>query len=350
MRNIYIAAGGTGGHINAALSLGEKLKENYNVTFISGQRHLDYKLFQNTNCVHIGSRALRSKNPLKLIYSAFLNALVFLKILILFIQKKPAFVIGAGGYVCGPTLMAAWMCRKPLFIIEQNAVVGMTNKILSTFASRIYTNFSSTKGLSEKVLSKVKSHGNPIRQNITFSENVIGDEINILIFGGSLGATQINSAINRILSNKFNPSVNVLHQVGKGNIFTPSDVDKSINYKQVEYIDDMDKQYKWANIIISRAGASTISELRVVKKPAILIPYPAAVDNHQFYNAQNLKNENLAYVEVIDHSQSIEQVANDIYSGLVKIMQENLFYSDKRVVNNAVDAIVADIESYVWNK
>lgn len=350
MKNVYIAAGGTGGHINAALSLGEKLKTDYNVVYISGERHLDYKLFKDTKCLHIKSRPLRSKNPLKLLISGFYNFFVFIKLVFLFITAKPKFVIGAGGYVCGPSLMAAKLTGKPIFVIEQNAVVGLTNKLLAKIANRVYTNFKETKGLSSNLSHKIKSLGNPIRQNITFSENKLGDTINILVFGGSLGATQINECIQYILQRSFPKEVNILHQVGKGNTFKIETVDKSINYKQVEYIDDMDKQYAWANIIISRAGASTISEIRAVKRPAILIPYPAAVDNHQYYNALNLKDENLSYVEVIDHTKDVKQLAEDVYQSINKVIDDNLFYSDARVVNNAVDAIVTDIEDYVRNK
>jgi len=350
MENVFIAAGGTGGHINAALSLEEVLKTDYNVVFLSGERHLDYKLFAGKNCLHIKSRPLRSRNPISLGVNLILNAVVFIKLYWLFLLKKPKFVIGAGGYVCGPSLLAAKLQFRPIFIIEQNAVAGMTNKLLSYIANLIFTNFEQTKGLPQRVKNRIRNHGNPIRQNITFNKNKVGEELNILIFGGSLGATQINEAVKNVLEQNFSKSLNIVHQVGKDNLFEVENVDKSINYKQVEYIDDMDKQYHWANIIISRAGASTISELRVVKKPALLIPYPAAVDNHQYYNAENLKKENLSFIEVLDHTQPATDLAKAIVLNINKINSQNLFYSDSRVVNNAVDGIVEEIKNYVRNK
>lgn len=346
---IYLAAGGTGGHINAALSLGEVFKEDYQVKFLTGTRHLDYKLFKDKDVLHLKSRPLRSKNPLKILGSVIYNLYVFINIYFMFLKNSPAFVIGLGGYVCGPTLLAAKLQFRPIFILEQNSVVGLTNKILSKISNLVFTNFKNTKGL--KASKKVIHVGNPIRSSISYHENKIeNDTYKILVFGGSLGAMQVNQAI-QILSKRVQPyKLDIIHQVGKGNIKEVENIDSNITYQQYEYLDNMDEMYKNSNIIISRAGASTISEVQVVRKPTIFIPYPAAVDNHQYYNAIELQNESDFYISVLDHKLTGDDLANMINEQIKKIIGENLLVSTPKEHVEVAKLIKEKIENYVWNK
>lgn len=349
MKKILIAAGGTAGHINAALSLGGQFSKKYNVIYVSGERHLDFKLFEGKECLHIKSKPLRSKNILTVIKNLFFNLLVFFQMLFKFIKLRPVFIIGAGGYVCGPSLLAAKILGKPVFILEQNSVLGLTNKILSYIADLIFITFKNTQGIPNKFKRKLRLKGNPIKSSITFSENLISEYVNVLVFGGSLGAKQINEAVQEILKSQPKSKIRILHQVGKGNEFEAKNLNPFIEYKQVEYILDMNKQYQWANIIIARAGASTVTELRVIKKPAILIPL-ASKDNHQTFNAKNLKKENLSYIAVMNHKQPKEQLAEAMINQIDKIIKERLFYSNESENLNAVKEITKSIESYVRNK
>lgn len=347
MKKVYIVAGGTGGHINAALAMAEELEKDFDIHFLSGTRYLDKKLFKGKKVTHLASRPLRTKNPIQLFINIFLNALIFLNILISYISHRPSFVIGAGGYICGPTLLAAKMLWIPIFIIEQNAVAGVTNKILSKISNITFTNFKNTKGI--KPGAKVSCVGNPIRASITETSNKVVEKINVLIFGGSLGAEQINEAILFLLESKSLEQFNIKHQVGKGNL--KYKVAKSYaNYEQFEYIEDMHEVYEWSNIIISRAGASTISELRVVKRPSILIPYPLATDNHQYYNALELKEEDLSYIAVIDHTKRGKSLADDIFSSLKIITENNLYYQREMIAEKAALKIKKEIIKNVWNK
>ena len=119
MKKVYIVAGGTGGHINAALAMAEELEKDFDIHFLSGTRYLDKKLFKGKKVTHLASRPLRTKNPIQLFINFFLNALIFLNILFSYISHRPSFVIGAGGYICGPTLLAAkmlWIPINPLII------------------------------------------------------------------------------------------------------------------------------------------------------------------------------------------------------------------------------------------
>lgn len=344
MRNVFLVAGGTGGHINAAISVGEELSDKYNIIYLSGTRYLDYQLFKNFECIHLDSKPLRTKNPFTLIKNILLNLLVFLKILVLFIKKKPSFILGAGGYVCGPTLLAGKVLGKPIFIIEQNAVAGLTNKLLAKISTKIFTNFKQTKGLEG---SQIVVAGNPIRSNIKESKIPRNTPIRILVFGGSLGATQINRVIENIINIWVGKEIEIMHQVGKGNLTKKEFMSEAVTYRATEYIEDMDTEYEKSQIIIARAGASTISELRVVKRPAILIPYPAATDNHQWYNAHELKNEDLSYIEVLDPKLNDELLTNKVIEQLDIIINQEKFYQNKFDEVPAAKIIRMEVEKYV---
>lgn len=156
MKYAVLVAGGTGGHINAALAVGEALEaEGFDIRYLTGKRHLDYQLFKNKPVKHLNSRPLRTNNPFTLLKNILLNILSFISIFSLYLKKRPDFVVGAGGYVCGPTLLAGYLLFIPVFIIEQNAVMGLTNRLLGWFSRRIFVHFSRTLGLPPKL--KIKS-------------------------------------------------------------------------------------------------------------------------------------------------------------------------------------------------
>ncbi|MDP7321247.1 MAG: UDP-N-acetylglucosamine--N-acetylmuramyl-(pentapeptide) pyrophosphoryl-undecaprenol N-acetylglucosamine transferase [Bacteriovoracaceae bacterium] len=347
MKNIYIVAGGTGGHINAALSMGEAFEKDYKIKFLSGTRYLDYQLYKNHNCLHLETRPLRGKNLLLTLVNILFNLKILFKILFEYSKTRPKFIIGAGGYVCGPTLLAGKILGIPIFIIEQNAIAGMTNKLLAKFSDLIFTNFEKTKGITQ--IKKVRSFGNPIRAKIKYSKNQVVKELNLLVFGGSLGAEQINEMIRILLSQQFNFKLNIYHQVGKNNKYDVPEIDNDKTYRQVEYIENMSEAYAWSNLIISRAGASTISELRVVKRPTILIPFPKATDNHQYYNALELKKENYSFIEILDHKKSGDELASDVKKAIDEIWKEKKFYQNESKETTPSTLIKQEIEKYVWN-
>lgn len=316
---VYLVAGGTGGHINAALSVGEEFQSEFDVRYISGLRYLDKKLFKGQNVTHIQSQPLRTKNPVKLILNIFKNLFSFICLFFLFLFERPIAVIGAGGYVCGPTLMAAKILLIPIFIIEQNAIMGLTNRLLSKFSNLIFLNFKETKGVKNQ--HKTKVVGNPIRKNIQFEKPADYSELDLLVFGGSLGAQQINQVIYKLIEKDFSFKLNVFHQVGKDSL-SQTKTSLNVSYKQVEYIEDMQSAYAKSHIILARSGASTVSELRVVKRPSIIIPFPHATDNHQYYNALNLKNESHFPVEILDYNKSIDELTEAVYDALVSLKPE----------------------------
>jgi UDP-N-acetylglucosamine--N-acetylmuramyl-(pentapeptide) pyrophosphoryl-undecaprenol N-acetylglucosamine transferase len=334
-KSIVICAGGTGGHINAALSLGEIFSSDYKVSYITGTRILDYKLFENQDVWHLNGKPLRSKNPLTLLKNTLNNLFVFLKILVSYMKSKPEFVIGTGGYICGPSLLVAKCLFIPTFIVEQNAAAGLTNKILAKISNLIFVSFENTIGINKS--KRVILSGNPIRSEIKYSEIIITNRINVLIFGGSLGAKQLEKTAGKLATDT---SLNIKHQVGLSNINHV----KTDNYEQLEYIDDMQGIYNWSNIVIARSGASTISELEIVKRPTIFVPYQYATDNHQELNALALKERASFYIKIIDSKQSEELIANNIVEAIKKVKEENLFIS---LENNKVESAAMIIKESI---
>lgn len=342
-----LVAGGTGGHINAALAVGEALEsEKWQVSYLTGKRLLDYKLFANKSVRHLDSRPLRTNNPIKLLTNILMNLFSFFVIFGSFLSNRPKVVIGAGGYVCGPTLLAGRILGIPVFIIEQNAVMGLTNKILGWISAKIFVHFTKTKGLSERFESKVIVVGNPTRKSIQpTSKKKFDGTLKVLVFGGSLGATQINNIILDVLKNPPIENMEIHHQLGNVTEIPSSD---KILYTPYKYIENMQAEYEWCDVIISRSGASTVSELAIIKKPVLIFPFPAATDNHQYYNAEIFKEESDFTVEVLDprisHSEGLKRTKDF----LIKASKEQLQYSiTTNSSNDSCVAIISEIKKYV---
>ena len=348
MKYAVLVAGGTGGHINAALAVGEALKEQgYEILYLTGKRPLDYKLFKGQNVRHLNSKPLRTNNPLTLIKNIVLNFVGFFSIFFLYLTKRPEFIVGAGGYVCGPTLLAGFLQGIPVFIIEQNAVMGLTNKILGWISTRIFVHFTKTKGLSSGLAKKVRVVGNPTRKSIQPVPNKkIDTNLKVLVFGGSLGATQINKVIFDVLKNPSVKNMSIHHQLGSGQ--KVPEISSVVEYQPMEYIDNIQAEYQWCDVIIARAGASTVSELAIIKKPVLIFPYPQATDNHQLYNAQIFKEESDFTVEVLDPKSPHDVCLKEAQEFLVKASIEALKYSlTPHTGNHTCSEILKEIQDHV---
>ncbi len=348
MKYAVLVAGGTGGHINAALAVGEALvSEGWDIQYITGKRPLDYKLFKGQLALNIDSQPLRTNNPIKLLKNIILNFKSFMSILKTFKTKRPALIVGAGGYVCGPTLLVGKILGIPVFIIEQNAVMGLTNKILGWIADKIFVHFTETKGLSPSLSRKVVVVGNPTRKSIgPVPLKKFDGELKVLVFGGSLGATQINNVIFDVVRDAPISSLAIHHQVGSAQNIPH--LESAVNYQAMPYIDDMQKEYEWCDVIISRAGASSVSELAIIKKPVLIFPYPAATDNHQLYNAQIFKAESDFTVEIAEPGLTHDEYLRRTKDFLVKASRQELKYTQKvSAGNHTCDDILREIKSHV---
>jgi UDP-N-acetylglucosamine--N-acetylmuramyl-(pentapeptide) pyrophosphoryl-undecaprenol N-acetylglucosamine transferase len=231
------------------------------------------------------------------LYAIFLIPVSIIQSFFIVLKFRPSAVIGVGGFCSGPVLFASWMLRKPIFILEQNTVMGITNRIGSRFAKKVFTAFPLSKYKSQKVIVC----GNPVRSSISSSKkslaklnkNSTDPYFNIFIFGGSQGSMAINKCITDAipLLNKLK-GISVNHQTGKVDYERVRQEYKraTFDHEVFDYSHDMPALYDQADIVISRAGASTIFELISAKLPSVLIPLPTAADNHQYFNAKFLKN------------------------------------------------------------
>ena len=206
---------------------------------------------------------------------------------------NPDVVLGMGGYASAPGGVAAWLLRIPLVLHEQNAVAGMSNRFLSYLSTETLSAFPGA--FNRKIKSRVV--GNPLRADIIDIENVIPDQPatskKVLVVGGSLGAKILNDVVPQAMKQIRLQSIDVWHQTGQGNEQAVLASYQNFGLleekvKVTEFIDDMASAYQWADVVICRAGALTVSELAMAAKPAIFVPLPHAVDDHQTKNAMYL--------------------------------------------------------------
>ncbi len=283
-KKILIMAGGTGGHVFPALAIVNALKK-YNITlhWLGTNHGIENQLVPKYNItLHtVSAVGLRGKNALSLMKAPFLLTLAVVQTFKIFIKIKPDVALGMGGFASGIGGVVAWLLRIPLVIHEQNAIAGTTNKILSKIAWQTFQAF-------EGALANAITVGNPVLFS-ALNKTSNSNKLNLLIIGGSLGAKPINEA-----AMKLNLDINIWHQTGKANLSTVSAQYKNTVFRVEAFITDMQAAYAWADVVLCRAGAMTISELMLSATPSILIPLPHAIDNHQFHNGKILSNNNAA--------------------------------------------------------
>jgi UDP-N-acetylglucosamine--N-acetylmuramyl-(pentapeptide) pyrophosphoryl-undecaprenol N-acetylglucosamine transferase len=312
---VIVSGGGTGGHIYPGVAIAKKIKEKNpgaNIIFIGSENGLEKKLVpkEGFDIKLITVEGLNKKISLKTFSSlqkAFKGLFQANKIINEF---KPDIVIGTGGYVCGPVVLSAALKGIPTVIHEQNAFPGMTNKILSKFVSKIAITFKEAEKYFPK--NKVAHTGNPIRNQIlninkTKSRDFWGFDKNkplVLVVGGSRGARNINNAVASIIPEIANKDIQLLFITGENQYdevlkkLKAENIDyaKYKGIKILPYVYNMQDALGACDIIISRAGATIISEVTALGIPAILIPSPFVANNHQEYNAIALEENGAAII------------------------------------------------------
>jgi UDP-N-acetylglucosamine--N-acetylmuramyl-(pentapeptide) pyrophosphoryl-undecaprenol N-acetylglucosamine transferase len=310
---IVITAGGTGGHIFPALAVARVLKaDGVDNHWLGSKDGLEERLVTEFPFSSINIKGLRGKGivtlikaPGRLIVATF-QAWKILGVI------KPDLVLGLGGFVSGPTGLAAWLRRIPLVIHEQNSIAGLTNRCLSHLAKSTLQAFSGA--LPESVAITV---GNPVRAEIAAvvppSERFSGrtGPLKLLVLGGSQGAKFLNEtvlAVMKALPIEARPEL--WNQTGRGEDEALAAEYASLNIaaKVSPFIENMAEAYAWADVVLARSGALTVAELAAVGVGSILIPYPHAVDNHQFYNGKYLANTGAAVLIAQNEVQIAELV------------------------------------------
>lgn len=298
-QRFVIMAGGTGGHIFPALAIATALTEQgHTVTWLGSSKRMETRLVPEAGFEldTLTIQGLRGNGlsgyallPWRLARAVW-QARRILK------HRQPDWVIGMGGFAAGPGGMAAKWLGIPLAIHEQNSRAGWTNRLLARWAKQVFCAYP------EAFPSKVKAHciGNPLRQALIDQAHPVKKttrkHLRVLVVGGSLGAWAINRVMAEALTLLNTIPYEIRHQSGETTYQQTVDLyaHQQVKADITPFIDDMAAAYQWADIVICRAGALTVSELTLMGKPAIFIPLPHAVDNHQYHNAMWLVEHNAA--------------------------------------------------------
>ena len=302
-----------------ALALARELRtRSWQIVWLGTRRGLEARVVpaENIPVEWLGIGGLRGKGWLTWLLAPLRLGRALFEALAIMRRHRPNVVVGLGGYVTGPGGVAAWLTRAPLLIHEQNAIAGFTNRCLARLAREVYAAFPDAfgSGVAAQLI------GNPVRAEIAaipppaerFAQR--SGAIRILVIGGSLGAARLNSVLPYALARLAGRiNVDVRHQSGERWIeaarrdYAAAGVKAQVS----SFIEDMADSYAWADLVVCRAGALTVSELACAGVGAILVPYPAAVDDHQTHNAKLPVAEGAA-VLIADRDLTADRLAAEL--------------------------------------
>ena len=336
---LMLVAGGTGGHIFPSFSLINKMK-NYSFVIVTDQRgkvyyekhfgkkSLNFKIF-----THKVTSPSNKKFVLK-IFSLFQILISLLKSLLIIVFQKPNVVIGFGGYPTVGPILAAKICNIPSIIHEQNAIIGRANKLLSKISNKLALSFADTKNIEN--ISNIIFNGNPVRHefekigNVDYVKSISKKPFTILIFGGSLGASYFSKQLTSIicsLPNEIKKEIKIIQQTREEELETVRN-----NYRKHEieaeissFFQNIHEKFKFANLIITRSGGSTVAEILASCRPAIFVPLPNSFDNHQFENAKFFESKNCGWVfdQINNNKSDFQKLIKDIFKNPKKLIIVN---------------------------
>jgi len=291
-----VMAGGTGGHVFPALATARVLeRRGYRIVWLGTRRGIEARLVPaaGIQVEWLSVSGLRGKGIGALLIAPFRLLVALVQALRAVRRHRPDVVLGAGGFASGPGGVAAWLLRRPLVVHEQNAVAGLTNRVLARLADRVLEGFPGSFGRGVRA----EHVGNPVRPEIAavapperrFASRE--GKARLLVFGGSQGAARLNAVVPAAIAElpaALRPEV--LHQTGRNG---HDDTVAAYQSRGIEadvrpFIDDMAGAYGWADLAVCRSGALTVAELEAAGVPAVLVPFPAAVDDHQTRNAEHV--------------------------------------------------------------
>lgn len=316
---LIMAGGGTGGHLFPGLAVAREFLRRDAMTeilFVGTEQGIESRLLpgEGFSLATIPIRGMKGRG-----LRGFLQALcgipqsLFRSVKIIR-RFRPECIVGLGGYASGPLLLAGRVMGIRCAIMEQNLRPGFTNRILGWIVDRIFTSYGESAAYFRR--AKVVETGNPVRWQ-KLPEIKRGKKFTLLIFGGSAGAHRINlcaiEAMKRLRD--LNAGLRVIHQTGEADFASVKNAYGSLPFEAevLPFIDRMDEAYARANLVLCRAGASTVAELTVFGKPAILVPYPYAAYDHQRWNAESLKGHGAAEM-ILDRELTGERLAEKVRS------------------------------------
>ena len=305
---VLIMAAGTGGHVFPALAVALKLQEqNVRTEWMGTHQGMENRLLEGSGIqIHaVSAKGLKGKGIARMIAAPFMLAQALIQSMRILSNVQPDCVLGMGGFVSGPGGLATKLMGRKLVIHEQNAVPGFTNKLLAKIANQVFEAFPNTFTKNAKIIHT----GNPLRKEIVAlsaqSRNIrnSSQRLRILVLGGSQGALAINEVVPDVLADfpkEIRPSV--WHQTGERTLertqaaYADKGLDSEDDITIAAFISDMVEAYSWADLVICRSGASTVSEIAAVGLPSILIPYPHHSDQQQTQNANWLIQAGAAFL------------------------------------------------------
>lgn len=321
-RRIAIFAGGTGGHVYPALAVASELSDRgYAIEWIGTERGLESRIVPEAGYrLHrIGVSGIRGKGAAARLRGLLGVLLALFQSMGLLGRLRPVCALGMGGYVAGPAGLAAWLLRIPLVIHEQNSVAGTTNRVLRRFARAVLTAYPQPFGAG----IETRQVGNPVRRELLASgaaEYGFSGErpLRVFVVGGSQGALAINEVMPRALELlPADCALELRHQTGTAHAESVTaaygaHLDQRVTV--LPYVEDMASMYSWADLVLCRAGALTLSELTIIGRPAVLVPLPHAIDNHQAINAQWLAGHGAALI--LDQADMTPQAVSTLLAEL----------------------------------
>ncbi|MCP3427972.1 undecaprenyldiphospho-muramoylpentapeptide beta-N-acetylglucosaminyltransferase [Opacimonas viscosa] len=356
MPKLMIMAGGTGGHIFPGIAVAEALPKNWEVIWLGTADRMEADIIPKHNIPFftIEIKGIRGNGLLRMLALPLTLAKAVYQAYRIILHEQPDAVLGMGGYASGPGGIATKLAGLPLYLHEQNAVLGMTNRWLSKIANHLFTGFplSNTGTLV----------GNPVRQ--AFGQipepiqRTISDKLSILVVGGSLGAKVLNETLPEIFS-EIGGFV-VVHQCGKGNTqkvtanyasALKSTNNASASENEIvltDFIDDMASAFAQADIIICRAGALTVAEVAMAGRTAIFVPLPSAVNDHQTRNAEYLSLNDAAYLvpqaqikpQIREILTTLKAAPNKSFDKSILVKSYARFAAAEKIVTHIIDNTV----------
>ncbi|MFT0213211.1 undecaprenyldiphospho-muramoylpentapeptide beta-N-acetylglucosaminyltransferase [Pseudomonas sp. F1_0610] len=327
-KNVLIMAAGTGGHVFPALACAKEFQaRGYTVHWLGTATGIENDLVPNAgiNLERIDMAGVRGKGLLALLKAPFNVLKALLQARKILKRLKPVCVMGMGGYVTGPGGLAAKTLGIPLVIHEQNAVAGTANRALANYAARICQAFPDTFAST----AKCHTTGNPVRAelfNLQKDSELTERLVNLLVLGGSLGAEPLNKLLPEalaLLPADIRPVVK--HQAGKKHAQLTQEryQEAQVEAEVVPFISDMAQAYQWADLVICRSGALTVSEIAAAGVASFLIPLPHAIDDHQTRNAEFLTNAGAAQL-LVQHTTDAGKLAAQLTEVLMNKQQLKL--------------------------
>ncbi|MCK5901814.1 MAG: undecaprenyldiphospho-muramoylpentapeptide beta-N-acetylglucosaminyltransferase [Cocleimonas sp.] len=366
-RPILVTAGGTGGHVYPGLAVARALiEQDIPIIWMGTRKGLEARVIPaaGIDMAWLEVNGLRGKGVMPLLLAPFKLVKALFQSIAIMRQHRPAVVLGMGGFVAGPGGLVAALMGTPVVIHEQNAIAGLTNKLLSRLSTHILEGFPNTfPKKKDKAEGKIIAVGNPVRKDI---RDILPPEqrffersgaLRLLIVGGSLGAQALNETVPQALALcDFKHPLQVRHQAGNGKQEVTQNAYQSLGVEAevTPFIEDMAEAYAWADLVICRSGALTVAEVATAGLAAVLVPYPYAVDDHQTANGRYLSDHQAAIMmqQTEFNKTSLSAVLKALLNDRKKLlnMSQQARVLAKPMATQDVASICASLAGYHFDK